>query len=93
MTAGVDHIVFISALGVDQNEEAPLRIIERHLMNSGVNHTIIRPNFFMENFSTGFIAPMIAQGGVFLAAGDGKTSFISTRDIAEAAAVAFEEKQ
>lgn len=88
--AGVEHIVFNSALGVDHNETAPLRIIERHLMASGVNYTILRPNFFMENFSTGFIAPMIANGGIFLAADAGKTSFISAGDIAEVAALSFQ---
>jgi uncharacterized protein YbjT (DUF2867 family) len=91
--AGVDHIVFNSALGVDHNEEAPLRIVEQYLKASGVNYTILRPNFFMENFSTGFIAPMIADGGIFLAADDGKTSFISTKDIAEVAALAFQHKR
>lgn len=89
---GVAHIVFNSALGVDQNEAAPLRIIEKHLMASGVNYTILRPNFFMENFSTGFIAPMIAQGGIYLAADDARTSFISTADIAAVAASAFGER-
>jgi uncharacterized protein YbjT (DUF2867 family) len=75
---------------VDQNEQAPLRVIERALMDSGVPYTILRPNFFMENFSTGFIVPMIKHnGGIFVAAADGKTSFISTRDIAAVAAVAF----
>ncbi len=91
--AGVGHIVFNSALGVDHNEEAPLRIIEQYLKGSGVNYTILRPNFFMENFSTGFIAPMIADGGIFLAANNGKTSFISTKDIAEVAALAFQHKR
>jgi len=80
---GIKHVVFNSALGVDHNEQAPLRIVERALMGIGVPYTILRPNFFMENFSTGFIAPMIKhQNGMFLAAGDGKTSFISTKDIA-----------
>lgn len=88
--AGIEHIVFNSALGVDQVEQAPLRIIERALMESKLGYTILRPNFFMENFSTGFIAPMIKQqNGIFLAAGDGKTSFISTRDIAEVGVKAF----
>ncbi len=87
---GVKHIVFISALGVDQNEQAPLRVIERALMDSGIAYTILRPNFFMENFSSGFIAPMIKhQSGIFLAAGDGKTSFISTKDIAAVAVRSF----
>lgn len=91
--ARLGHIIFNSALGMDQNEEAPLRIIERYLMASGVNYTILRPNFFMENFSTGFIAPMIAQGGIFLAAEDAKTSFISAADIAEVAAQAFQDER
>ncbi len=90
---GVKHIVLNSALGADQNEQSPLRIVEQALMQSGVPYTIVRPNFFMENFSTGFIAPMIKhQRGIFLAADDGKTSFISTRDIAAVVAAAFAEK-
>ena len=91
--AGVNHIVFNSALGVDQNETAPLRVIERYLMTAGVNYTILRPNFFMENFSSGFLASMIAQNGIYLAAGEGKTSFVCTDDIAATAATAFEKKQ
>jgi uncharacterized protein YbjT (DUF2867 family) len=87
---GVEQIVFVSALGADSNEQAPLRVIERTLMDSGVNYTILRPNFFMENFSAGFAAPTIKnQGGIFLAAGEGKTSFISVRDIALVAGAAF----
>ncbi len=90
--AGIRHIVFNSALGVDQNEAAPLRVVENYLMSSGLEYTILRPNFFMENFTTGFLAPMIAQGGIFLAAGDAGTSFISVGDIAAVAAAAFEKE-
>ena len=36
---------------------------------------------------------MIANGGIWLAAGDAKTSFISVEDIARVAAVCFEEKR
>jgi uncharacterized protein YbjT (DUF2867 family) len=87
--AGVKHIILNSALGMDYIEEAPLRIIERHLMSSGVNYTILRPNFFMENFSRGFLAAMTAQGAISLSAGDGKVSFISAADVADVAMVAF----
>jgi uncharacterized protein YbjT (DUF2867 family) len=90
---GIGHVIFVSVLGADQDEAMPLRIIERYLLASGVNYTILRPNFFMENFSSGFVGPMISQGGIFLAAGDGKTSFISTADIAAVAASAFQEKR
>jgi len=86
---GVSRIVLNSALGVDAAPDAPLRTIELHLMASGIPYTILRPNFFMENFTTGFLAGMVQQGAIYLAAADGRTSFISVRDIAAVAAKAF----
>jgi uncharacterized protein YbjT (DUF2867 family) len=89
----IKKVVMISAFGADASEEAPLRIIEKHLMASGLPYTIIRPNFFMENFTKGFISPMIKNmNGIFLAAGEGKTSFISVDDIATVAATALTEE-
>lgn len=87
---GVQHVVFISALGVNHNKQAPLRVVEHILIDSGVPYTILRPNFFMENFSEGSVAGGIkAQNGIFVAAGEGKTSFISVRDIAACVVAAF----
>jgi uncharacterized protein YbjT (DUF2867 family) len=83
--ANLRHIVLISAFGVNHNELAPLRVVERSVMDSGVPFTILRLNFLMENFSEGFLAGGIrAQHAIHLAAGDGKTSFISARDVAAA---------
>jgi uncharacterized protein YbjT (DUF2867 family) len=79
--AGVRHVVFLSAFGVDRNEQAPLRMVEHSVTASGIPYTILRPNFFMENFLPG--TP------IFLAAADARTSFISVRDIAAVAAEAF----
>ncbi len=90
---GVKHVVFNSSLKADLDEQNPLRIIEKHLVKSGLAYTILRPNFFMENLSTGWLAPMIAGGKIFIAAGDAKTSFISVRDIAEVTATVFKEKR
>ena len=88
--AGLGHIVFISAFGANHSEQAPLRVIEHAVMDSGVPFTILRPNFFMENFSQGFLAGAIrAQGVIPLPAGDGKTSFIAVEDIAAVAVAAF----
>jgi uncharacterized protein YbjT (DUF2867 family) len=89
---GVKHVVFISVLNADSNEQIPLIKIEKHLVKSGLAYTILRPNFFMENFSREWLAPMIASGKIFLAAGDSKTSFISVADIAEVTAAVFQEK-
>jgi uncharacterized protein YbjT (DUF2867 family) len=86
---GVGQIVLNSALGVDADPDAPLRKIELQLLASGVSHTILRPNFFMENFTTGFLAGMVREGAIYLAAADAFTSFISVSDIAAVAAEAF----
>lgn len=90
---GIKHVLFNSALKVDSDERNPLRIIEQHLMESGLDWIILRPNFFMENFSTGWAAPMIASGQIIVPAGEGKTSFISVMDIARVASVCFQEKR
>jgi len=80
--AKIQNIVLISAFGVNHNEQAPLRVVEHLVINSGVPFTILRPNFFMENFSEGFLASGVReQNAIYLAAGDGKTSFISAHDI------------
>jgi uncharacterized protein YbjT (DUF2867 family) len=92
--AGVRHIVLISAFGVNHNEEAPLRIVEHLVIDSGLPYTVLRPNFFMENFSAGFLASSIReQNGIYLAAGDGKTSFISVEDIAAVVVAALQQSQ
>lgn len=90
---GVRHVVFNSALKADSDEKNPLRIIEQHLLKSGLDSIILRPNFFMENLSTGWAAPMIASGEIFMAAGDAKTSFISVSDVAGTAAACFEQRR
>lgn len=86
---GVRQMVFVSALGVDAVEQAPLRLIERQLLECGAPATMVRPNFFMENFTAGFLAPMVKQGTLALAAADGQTSFIAAADIAAVVATAL----
>ena len=87
---GVEQFVLTSSLGMDQNPEAALAKIEKYLQTTGAQITILRPNFFMDNFTTGFVAPMIEhQNGIFVAADNAKTSFISCQDIAAVAVAAF----
>jgi len=84
---GVKQIVFMTAMGVDQAEGTGMRMVEKHLIASGVPYTILRPNWFMQNFNHGFLLPALKQAGaIFVPAGDAKTSFIDTRDIAAVAA-------
>ena len=69
------------------------RQIEVALESSGLAWTHLRPNFFMQNFG-GANNPTIKQNGQFyLAAGDGKVSFIDVRDIGAVGAAVLGDPQ
>lgn len=91
---GINRVVFNSAWGVDHNEEAPLRKLERKFMNEGFDYTFTRPNFFIENFTSGFAAhPLQNDNTVVHNAGNAKLSFVSIEDIAEVVVNALKEKK
>lgn len=89
--AGVRRIVNMSAMGVEHAPpEAGLRAIELAVAASGLEHTFVRPNWFLQNFSEGFLAGPIRGDGVLpVPAGDAKVSFVDCRDIAAVAARAL----
>jgi uncharacterized protein YbjT (DUF2867 family) len=87
-TAGSIKIVLQSAFGVDADDSIPYRQVEITLEKSGSPYVILRPNWFSDNFHTIWKSD-IEQGMLTLPAGDGKSSFIDARDIAECAAVAL----
>ena len=69
-----------------------MRIVEHLVIDSGVPISILASNFFIENFSADFLASTIREKhALYLAAADGKTSFISVEDIAAAVTVALRE--
>jgi uncharacterized protein YbjT (DUF2867 family) len=85
---GIDKFLMISAFGVNHNPDAGLTKIENHLAKTGARYAIVRPNFFMDNFTKGFVKTTIdTDKAMYLAAGKGKTSFISTNDIARVVAI------
>ena len=86
--AGVERVVLMTARGVDVSDEIPLRQNELALAASGLEHTILRPSWFMQNFSEGAFAPDPA-GIVAAPAGDGPTPFVDAEDIADVAVAAL----
>lgn len=86
--AGIRHIVRLSALGA--NHEHPITLLhwhqeaERLIKASGIPYTILRPSSFMQNIIN-FFPPR--DGKILLPLGDGRVSYIDTRDIAAVAAV------
>lgn len=81
-------VVFQSVFGVDADDSIPYRQVEIALEKSGTPYVILRPNWFADNFHT-FWKPGIDHGQIALPAGEGKSSFIDVRDIAESAAAAL----
>ncbi|HEY0606631.1 MAG TPA: SDR family oxidoreductase [Herpetosiphonaceae bacterium] len=87
--AGVQHIVFLSLIGVEKNRIVPHYKIEQHILASGLDYTFLRASFFMQNLNTAHRREIRERSEIFVPAGKGKTSFIDVRDIAAVAALAL----
>lgn len=84
--AGVRKVVLMTAMGADASDELPMRRAELALERSGLAWNVIRPNWFMQNFSTFWLHGIQTQGKILLPTGTAKGSFIDARDIAAVAA-------
>ena len=88
--AGVHHVVKLSVFNAD--ERSPLQIARQHwqaehaLKDSGLDATILRPVFFMQN-----LLGMVRRCKITTAAGEGRVAMIDARDIAAVATAALVE--
>ena len=87
--AGVEHIVFLSLIGIEQNQRVPHYAVEQYLIASKIPYTFLRCSFFMQNLSTTHRSEIRDHNEIFLPVGRGKTSFIDVRDIGAVAALAL----
>ncbi|MBB5916661.1 uncharacterized protein YbjT (DUF2867 family) [Nocardia transvalensis] len=89
----VRHVVFLSNMGVEYTpDDHPRRAIELVVENSGKAWTILRANWYMQNFDEDeavFAEAIRTRGEVHAPAGDAKVSFVDTRDLAAATAAVF----
>jgi uncharacterized protein YbjT (DUF2867 family) len=90
--AGVRRIVNNSAMGAGEVEGSfPNwhKAVEERIEATGIPHTILRPDTFMQNI-TAFFAPTIrTQGAFYWASKDAHIGYIDVRDIAAVAAKAL----
>jgi uncharacterized protein YbjT (DUF2867 family) len=84
--AGVRHVTYLSAYGIDlAPPEVALRAVELDLMaRSTLTHSVLRPAWFMQNFSETFLKPI--DGAITVPTGDGGEAFVDVEDIAAVAA-------
>jgi uncharacterized protein YbjT (DUF2867 family) len=89
--AGVSHIVRASAHGA--SADGPFALARWHgkaddaLARSGIGYTILQPTFFQDNVINLHGDTIRGQGAFYGASGDGEVAYISSADIARAAAV------
>jgi uncharacterized protein YbjT (DUF2867 family) len=91
----IDHFVFISVLGVERGyQDSPTfkakREVEKYLMASGLNYTILRPSGFANNLIS--LAEKFRDTGIYLSIGDlkNRSSIVSTDDLAKIAIASTE---
>jgi uncharacterized protein YbjT (DUF2867 family) len=77
---GAKRIVMLSGRGEEAAHQA-----ENILHASGADATVLRANWFFQNFSEDLFLPFIQQGTLALPAGDTPEPFIDANDIAECA--------
>jgi uncharacterized protein YbjT (DUF2867 family) len=84
--AGVRHVTYLSAYGIDQAPpQVAVRAVELDLIGRGaITHSILRPAWFMQDFSETFLKPV--DGVITAPTGDGSEAFIDAEDIAAVAA-------
>lgn len=83
--AGVRRAVFLSARGADASDDSPMRREELALGASGLGWSVLRPSWFMQNFTEGAFAGMVAEGTVALPVGEGANPMIDADDIGDVA--------
>jgi uncharacterized protein YbjT (DUF2867 family) len=88
--AGVRHMVKLSSMEALPTMHNPVHqthyMSEQHIKSCGMAWTMIRPNFFMQNF-LGSAASIRAAGKFHLPMGKGRAAMTDTRDVAEVMAL------
>ena len=90
VAAGVRRLVLLSAPRAGEKDH-PLHPAEQSVRGSGADWTILRPNWFSQNFSEGPWLSGILAGALSLPTGGGRTPFVDAEDIAEVAVSALTE--
>jgi len=89
--AGVRRLVLLSSSAVQESDQPGLGDLHRRVRTSGLEWAVLRPSWFMQNF-TGQHAASVAAGEVVSATGSGRVGLIDAADIAAVAVRALLEE-
>lgn len=89
LAAGTSRVAFLSVQGAGRNRLLPHHAVEQHLVRTGCGWTSLRAGYFLQNLLTVHRAEIRDHDEIAVPAGRGRTAFVDTRDVAEAAALAL----
>lgn len=91
--AGVRHVTYLSAYGIEHAPDTvALRAVELDLgSRTSFSHSILRPAWFMQNFSETFLKPVNDE--IVVPCGTGAEAFVSAEDIASVAAATLSDPE
>ncbi len=89
LQAEVTRVVYVSNAEVGWGIELSRAhaAIERLLADSGIPHTVLRPDYLLDNFLHGL--GDLAHGQIVAPSGEGRCAFVDARDVAAVAAAAL----
>lgn len=84
--ANIKHIVKFSIIGADSDSKCGILkrhyTSEKYLENSNINYSLIRPNFFMQNFFM-FANVIKKKGEFYYPLNSARCGFVDVRDVAK----------
>jgi len=92
LAGNIERVVLLSEIDASSRDEATdERKVERVVESSAISWTILRPNWFMQNFTepSFYLEAIRDSGELRVPTGGQPTSFVDTRDIADVAAAAL----
>jgi len=85
----LQHVVFLSVAGAESNSVIPHAKVEAHLQAGDTPWTFLRASFFAQNVCGPYRVDIRDDDRIYVPAGRQAVSWVDTRDLGEAAALAF----
>ncbi|MEU8132698.1 NAD(P)H-binding protein [Streptodolium elevatio] len=89
VASGIRRIVLLSSRGIEPMDDTRLLAAEQLVRDSGVDWTIVRADWFDQNFDEGFFRAAVMAGELAVPVGDLGQAFVDADDIAAVAAKAL----
>lgn len=86
---GIQHITYLSVKDVQFLPFIHHYKNEKLIKKQGIPYTFIRAGYFMQNLNDFLCEEIKERQRIFVPAGNGKTSFVDVRDLAEVASLTF----